>query len=531
MDANMGKGWRMKKMMFTAALLCAASVQAKVSLAPIFTDEAVLQRDKPVAIFGKADPGEKITVTFAGATAKATADASGKWLAELPAMQASAENRILTVAACGCGPDCKCDGTKPCPKCSKVEIKNVLVGEVWLCSGQSNMECTFWGGSQRYRSNNAGLLSQLANYPSLRIANVPRAWSFTPIDTAKIAWSRYSPNSDAVKGFSGAGMFFGIHLYQSLGIPVGMIESAWGGVNIQCFTSLSGFESVPSLKGEADFIKGNKFSAGPKDKPWEVGRIIGQPSTLFNAMINPLVPYTLRGALWYQGCSNRGQTTYAAMMHALYNGWAKEFKNPDLQFYFVQLAPYLYLHGGVKASEFAQQAANQQQIMCVAWNQQRAFAKEEPKAWMAVINDVGDFYDIHPRDKDTVGLRLAALALQHTYKLPVNADAPEAASAAIKDGKLVITVSNAQKLHCLVGFQYDATPRFFGNNDTPRYFEIAGADGNFVPADVKLDNNSLILSSPSVKEPKKARYLYAGFAQGNVFNEYGLPLDGFSISL
>ncbi len=485
------------------AFFVAVSAYAKITMAPVFADNMILQRDKDVAVFGKANPNAKVSVAFAGQNVEAVAGKDGKWLATLKPMSASAENRMMTIS----------ESTG-----DKVEIKNVLVGEVWLCSGQSNMDCPLWGGGTRYRAKNGGLFVQLANYDNIRFFATPCAMSLTPKETLYVQWSSFKSDNPKSRTLSACGAFFGMQLYQSLGVPIGLIDANWGGTRIEPWTPPCGFKSIPALKNVYDSIKDLKpdFTDEEKvemKKQKKFPNRHQQPTVIYNVAINPIVPYTIRGAIWYQGCNNLGDYRYANLMHALYNGWAEVFKNPDLQFYFAQLAPYRY-----KGDEASQKK------LCVSWEQQTKFANEQPNAKMVITNDVGDLGDIHPYDKQTVGLRMAALALQHTYKMSsIKADSPSFRSAKLDGDKVVMEFDNVDK------FYVRSENR--DSLDLVHFMEIAGADGKFVKAHVELKGSKLIARANGIMNPKQIRFLYAVGSQCNVFNEYGLPLNAFKTDL
>ncbi len=494
-----------KKYILSAiALLSAVSAYAKITMGAPFADNMILQRDKDVAVFGKANPDSKVKVSFAGQNVEAVAGKDGKWIATLKPMSASAENRVMTVS----------ESTG-----EKVEIKNVLVGEVWLCSGQSNMDCPLWGGGKRYRAKNGGLFVQLANYDNIRFFATPCEMSLTPRDRLYVKWSSFKADNPKARTLSACGAFFGVQLYQSLGVPIGLIDANWGGTKIEPWTPACGFKSVSSLKNVYDSIKDltPDFHAEEKAEMKKQKKFPNrhqQPTVVFNAVLSPIVPYTIRGVIWYQGCSNIGDYRYANMMHALYNGWTSEFKNPDLQFYFAQLAPYTYRKDKVAG----------QKLINISWEQQTKFANEQPNAKMVLTNDVGDLGDIHPYDKQTVGLRMAAMALQHTYKMSsINADSPSFREAKVEKDKVIMEFDNVKNFYVRSERRADL--------DLVHFMEIAGEDGKFVKAHVELKGAKLIARANGIMNPKKIRFLYAVDSQCNVFNEHGLPLNAFKADL
>lgn len=493
----------MKKYIILVFVLFIANLaQAKLTIANIFSDNMVLQRDRDVAVFGLSSPNAEVSVEFSGQTAKTKADADGKWVATLKPMKASTENRVMKIV------DSEGD---------KIEFKNILVGEVWLCSGQSNMDCPIWGTRERYRAENGGLHIQLANNKNIRFFTVPKRWNVAPLNHISGKWSTFTSDSKDLPMLSACAAFFGKQIQESLGVPVGLISANWGGTRIEPWTPRCGFESKTSLQKILDGLKNLKKGFTPEEKEKMKKKNIRihlnqQPTVIYNAMLNPIAPYTMRGAIWYQGCSNLGQANYAELMHALYNGWTKKFNNPDLQFYFAQLAPFIY------------GKADSQTRLAKSWEQQRKFAKEQTNARMILTNDIGDLYDIHPYDKQTVGLRFAALALQHTYAMKnIKADFPSIKSAKIDADKVIMEFDNVKKFY--------VRSRNRPEGDKLKFLEIAGDDGKFITADVQIKDATLIASTKSVSAPKFVRFLYAPKSQCNVFNEYGLPLDAFNIKL
>jgi sialate O-acetylesterase len=278
-----------------------------VKLASIFSDSMVLQRDLPVPVWGWADAGEDVTVTLGDQTKKAKAGQDGRWQVKLDALQANAEGRTLRVAGS-----------------NTIELKDVLVGEVWICSGQSNME---WALAN---SLNAQEEVAAADHPLIRLFNVP-GHTTSPVakDECPGNWQVCQPSSAG--GFSAVGYFFGRRLQQELKVPIGLVGSNWGGTRIEPWTSPAGFRSVPELKDIADQV----------DAYNDQTKVVAtSPSAIYNAMIHPLAPFAMRGAIWYQGESNGGEgESYYHKTQALVNGWRQLF-NPELAFYWVQLANF-----------------------------------------------------------------------------------------------------------------------------------------------------------------------------------------------
>ena len=296
------------KMLVAPVLLATAfTAYGYVKTATPFADNMVLQRGRAVPVWGSADPGEKVTVSFAGQTKTTQAGTDGKWCVSLDAMDASKENRVLKVAGAT----------------NTEEIKNVLVGEVWFASGQSNTECPIWGPGPRYRDGQGAVMTAMARRPFIRYVKNARTTSREPRLGWKAVWRDYSPKSfkETFNGnLSAMAFYYALELHDALGVPVGIIDSSWGGTRIEPWTPISGFANKPNI-------------------PAKVGA--GTPTALWNGMVAAFAPYAIKGFIWYQGCSNAGDgIRYCDKMHDLYNGWAKEFKNPDLKLYFVQLAPF-----------------------------------------------------------------------------------------------------------------------------------------------------------------------------------------------
>lgn len=474
----------MKHLMYAALTLVSVgifSVQAKVTVAPVFADNMVLQRELPVVVWGVADPQEEVIVSFAEQKVKTTADAKGEWKLRLSPLSASKENRTLTVAG----------------KDNTLAIQNVLVGEVWLCSGQSNMAQPLWGNRIRYRDGKGAMMAALANYPLIRFSLMAtHDFSTTPRTDYPMQWQALSPDNAAT--FSAVGFYYGVTLFQALDIPIGLVGSYWGGTRIEPWTPPCGFKSVPALQNIVDALGDLKpQTEGAK-------HLHQQPTVLYNRMIFPFVPYTLRGAIWYQGCSNRGDgDLYREKMNALLNGWKMVFENPSFKLYFAQLAPYTYGGSATALPEI--------------WEAQQKFADQAPDVGMAVITDVGNLHDIHPADKETVGRRLALLALNRDYGFKgVKADSPTLKESQIVNNKFVLTFNHAESWY---------TP-----GEKPiKNFEVAGADGTFVEAKAEIKGATIEVSSDKVAEPKELRYMWNQTCEGNLYNEACLLPGAFRI--
>lgn len=500
-----------------SAVLLAPSLFAKIEMATPFSDGMVLQREMDVPVWGKAEPGRKIKVSFADSCVETVAAADGAWSVKLPKMAASKESRVLRVAEC-------VSGWLWDEETDVAEISDVLVGEVWMCSGQSNTDCPIWGGSPRYRDGWGAMTLSSTDKPFVRLVKTPLVASETPRYGYKVEWVKMTPAmlEGLRKGRrmpSAMGYYYALELANSLDIPIGLVDSSWGGTNIDAWTPRSGYEGLSGLDAERDWkivsAKGwkDEMRKGPI-KGW-----IQQPSALWNGMVAAYVPMACRGFIWYQGCNNAGEyQRYANKMHALYNGWAREFANPAMKLYFVQLAPWGYT--GIANIQMAQ----------------AQFDAEEPNAGMAVINDVGNLKDIHPNDKRTVAKRLALHALRRDYGwASVQDNSPTLKSWKIEGDAFVLSFNDAEGWYV-----------YNPDRSVDVGFEICGPDGVWKPAKIRnlvegkdrngkprwdgaVKGRELVVVADGVKEPVKLRYLHSGPWFGALYSDACLPLGAFAI--
>jgi sialate O-acetylesterase len=495
--------------------LLSVSASAEITLAPLFQDGAVLQREKSAPVWGKATPGKGVTVTFAGQTKTATADAAGRWKIDLDPLSASAEGRTLSVTE---------DGLPA------TEVKNVLVGEVWLGSGQSNMEWTVGSTTEENKA-----VAAKGPVPLLRLFQVPKKVDNRRQDTVIAKWTEANPQT--APGFSAVGYFFGKFLTEELNIPVGIIHSSWGGSRIEPWWADEGLKEVPDLailyqeriKKQPGFPEyDNAFKKYVADlKAWTLvaesaiasGAAIpdepvapellkagsGGETGTYQAMIHPLVPYALRGFLWYQGESNLGDgMAYAAKQKALLAGWRKMFNAPDAPFLYVQLAPYFYNEGA-------------EHVMPQFWTAQQSFL-EVPHSGMAVTNDIGNPKDIHPREKMEVARRLFLWAKAKTY----------GKTESVYSGPLYKGYKVTDKG---IEISFDHTGGGLATRDgkAPALFEIAGSDSQFQPATatISADGKTLLVSSEKIAKPDRVRFAWSQTAEPNLMNKEGLPAGAF----
>ncbi len=456
--------------MSTLVLLSTAAV-AELKLPSIIGDNMILQREQAVPIWGWDDPGTQVTVSIGDQTASAKADSDGKWLVNLKSMKA------------GDGLEMKIKGT------NEVALKNVAVGEVWLCSGQSNMEWIV------RNSDNPQEEIAAANYPNIRHIKIPHTPMATPQkNVTSSGWEATTPKT--VPNFTAVGYFFARMLHKELDVPIGLIGSNWGGTRIEPWTPPVGFKNVPALKNIAD-----NLDSFPQRKA--NGAINHQsPLALYNGMIAPLVPYGIRGALWYQGESNRGEgMLYFEKKKALIEGWRSLWNKPEMPFYFVQLAPYKY--GG---SETALAEIQEAQTATLSI----------PHTGMAVTVDISNTADIHPRNKQDVGKRLALWALAKDYgKKGIVYSGPLYKSMKVDGNK--ITVS----------FDHVGDGLTTRDGKAPSHFQIAGADGNYVDANASIEGNTVVVHADAVEAPKSVRYSWHQTDEPNLSNKNGLPASPF----
>jgi sialate O-acetylesterase len=495
----------------TRLILCAftalASLRAAVVPAPLFTDNAVLQRDKPVPVWGTADAGEKVSVSFAGQSLSTTADAAGRWRVDLAPLPANATPAELVIA-----------GT------NTITLANILVGEVWLASGQSNME---WAVKN---TNDAALdIPASARFPLIRHIQIAKKVSESPLATASGTWK--VPGPATTGDFSAAAYFFALDVHTILNVPVGIINSSWGGTPVESWISPSAYQTIPTEAAAVNERWSKTLSAYPGAKTkheaalaaWKAeqaaAKAANQPFTktaprapagpghqntpagLNNGMISPLAPYALRGALWYQGESNASRASeYDALFSAMITGWRAQFAQGDFPFYWVQLANFKA--SGLAGTEWAFLREAQTKTLAL------------PATGQAVITDLGDVNDIHPRNKKDVGRRLARLALARTYDQSVIDSGPVFAKAE-RDGA-AFRVSFAEMksglrapLNSLSGF------------------ELAGEDKIFKPADAVIDGATVLVTSAEVPAPAAVRYAWRNAPVGGLFNNQGLPAVPF----
>ncbi len=486
-----------------AVVLGSSNLCAEVKLPTLFTDHMVLQQGASVPVWGWADEGEKVTVQFRGQTVQATSR-GGKWIVKLRNLKAG-------------GPD-----TLTVSGSNRIVITDVLVGEVWAASGQSNME---WQLKRTFEPKEA--IDRSAN-SSLRLFTVPKTKLNSPTNNINSKWVECGPAT--VADFSAVAYYFGRDLQKALGVPVGMIHTSWGGSPAEAWMSEPALEGNPRYKTEvldgyatamnnhksalakwlseeAALAKEGKKPAGNKPNPpfW-------RPGELYNGMIAPVIPYAIKGAIWYQGESNAGRAEqYRSLMADMISNWRQDWGSGDFTFLQVQLAPW---DRNKKRSieEITREPGDSDwaELREAQWLVSRKF----PKAGMAVITDVGEKDEIHPTKKEPVGARLALQARKIAYGQKLTAGGPIYRSMSVRGDKATLRFEN-------VGSGLQAV------GGALKGFSIAGEDRKFVWAQAVIEGGKVIVSSPSVAKPVAVRYGWADYPVVNLSNMEGLPASPF----
>jgi len=455
-----GMGWPVAAWVLALSAVPAAG---EVRLPRIIGDHMVIQRGKALPIWGWADAGEEVTVTLGQVKAAATAGRDGRWRVTLPAMKAGGPHTMTVRGK------------------NTLEVKDILVGEVWVCSGQSNM------GFKVVRADGGKEEIATANHPRLRMFTVERAMADSPRDDCIGRWEVCSP--ETLGGFSAVGYFFGKELQDELDVPIGMINTSWGGTVCEAWTARE------ALEGDPDF---ETIVARPVAEGQEKNRA----SVLYNGMLAPLVPYTIRGVIWYQGESNVGRAfQYNRLFPSMIRNWRQVWGQGDFPFYYVQIAPYRY-------------PQYEPQYCAELWEAQlKTLAL--PNTGMAVTMDIGNVANVHPTNKREVGRRLALWALSNTYGKHLVYSGPLYESMRIESDKIRVRFRHA-----------DGGLLAHGGGPL-REFTIAGSDRKFYPATAVIDGESLLVSSPEVPRPVAVRFGWHDDAQPNLANRAGLPASPF----
>ncbi len=495
-------------------LIAASYLPAQIKLPAVVGDNMVIQRDAKVSIWGWAAPNAKISIsgTCMKAPASAVAGKDGKWSASFDSLGAGGPYTL---------------SMKDSSDGSTLELKNILCGEVWLCSGQSNME---WSIA---RSDNAAQETAAANYPMIRLFHIPKASSPDKQTDVSAKWMECTPEN--IPAFSAVAYFFGRNIHSELNVPVGLINSSWGGSVIQAWIPTEGYEGLDRLEDTLAQIK-QKTPGSPEYtenlkkaiesvQDWRTKAVealrtgtfvpdlaavsLNLPQNnhgiqgLYNAMIHPIIPYTIKGALWYQGESNRlDGMLYYEKKKALIEGWRKLWGVGDFPFYYVHLAPYKY---------------PDEESLPLVWEAQ-LYSLNIPNTGMALTNDIGNYDDIHPTNKQDVGKRLALWALAKDYgKKDIVYSGPLYKKVRFENGK------------AYVSFDHSGSGLTTRDGKSPDWFELAGDDGVFHKAQAKIEGkDTVVVSSSEVKDPQVVRLGWNKRATPNLMNKEGLPTPAFS---
>ncbi len=487
-------------------------VYAEVRMPAIISDHMVLQRDRPLPIWGEADPGERVTVIIAGQTHDISADDEGRWCITLDPLSATtAQDKTLTMRIVGQ---------------NTIELTDILVGEVWLCSGQSNMEFKL------EKAQHATSEVEQASDVHLRLFQVARQQSFQPVFSVEGTWQLCQPQT--ARQFSAVGYFFGSELRKELDVPVGVIQSAWGGTPAEAWTTrdvmLSNKETRPIVErwdeatatfdqqiadweqtvadwDAAQAANPNPESKKPKKPAFGRPNHPHRPSGLFHGMIEPLIPFGIRGVAWYQGETNRNRAyQYRWQLPLLIKDWRTHWGQGDFPFLIVQLPGF-----GPEQAEAVEPST---------WSELREgqllTLRQVPNTGLIVTIDVGEADDIHPRDKKTVGHRLALSALHDVYRLNVVPSGPLVEDVQIKGSEAVVR------------FDHVGSGLATRDDEPLRGFAVAPVDGAFVWAEAMIQGDEVILHAPGNFKIDAVRYAWADNPnRANLINREGLPASPF----
>lgn len=496
---------------FTAAA-AAAPARADVTLAPVFGDHAVLQRDRPLLVWGAAAAGEEVVVTFADRRASVVTPAGGRWEVTLDAVPAGGPFELVAAGR------------------TRAVARDVLVGEVWLCSGQSNMQMTVAG------VRDAEAARKAADRPSIRMFTTAYRAAAAPAREAAGAWVVASP--DTVGAFSATAWFFGRELHAALDVPVGLVVSSVGGTLAEAWTPPDAVEAEPLLAAmwarvtkplagfdraaaQAKFEKAWRKWKQEADSDRRAGRPpppeptepvdpragLGFPGSLWHGMVAPLVPLALRGVVWYQGESNAPRAAqYQVLLPTLVKAWRRAFRRDDLPFHVVQLANF----GRPAPSGLASPWAELREA-------QRLTAQALPHVGLAVTIDIGEDADIHPKNKQEVGRRLALIARHAEYgQADVEPSGPTLRAHRVEKGRVVLE------------FDHAGAGLATSDGRDPEGFAVASAKGEFVPARARIEGATVVVSSPRVPHPVAVRYAWADAPEAaTLVGPTGLPASPF----
>lgn len=447
-------------------LSCTSNLFASIRLPPIMGSNMILQQNSQATLWGWASPTERFVIISSWKTKVDSVIAfnSGKWKVKISTPPAGGPYTITIKG-----------------RMNTIVLENILIGEVWICSGQSNMEMS---NTQQIKEEGTN-----SDNNKIRFFTVFKKTSEYPQDHCEGEW--VSCNEETLKRFSAVGYFFGNKLNKDLNVPIGLIQSAWSGTPVELWEPNEVIDSDPAMKEAATKIRDVTYRPN-------------KPGYIYNAMVYPISNYTIAGVIWYQGEGNTARaSTYEKMFTGMIGAWRKKFEQ-DIPFYYVQIAPYTY--------------ENNYEAALLMEQQTRSLSY--PKTGMVVITDLVDnVKDQHPKNKSDVGLRLANIALAETYKQNIPAPVyknPMYKKMEVNKGK--------------VNLYFDYAPNGFmikGNEMQPTEFLIAGSDQNFLTADVKLEKDRIVVSNKKISDPAAVRFSFSNTGMSNVFNKEGLPIIPF----
>ncbi len=502
-------GWKLPVTLAALLLLIwSPGLLAEIKLPAVIGDNMVLQRGKVVSIWGWADPGEEVTVSVDWQAMRwsVRAGSDGKWAFKMSSPPAGGPYQMTLQGK------------------NSVTIKNILSGEVWVCSGQSNMQMSVQA------SANAEQEIAAADYPKIRLFTVEREVAEEPKSDCRGRWVECSPQT--VPGFSAVAYYFGRYLHKELNVPVGLIHTSWGGTPAEAWTRLDALEGdedfAPILQRYQELVE--KYPARMADyeqrlKQWkqavEKAKSEGKkvprrprppagplnphrPAGLYNAMISPLIPYGIRGVIWYQGESNASRAyQYRKLFPRMIECWRKNWGQGDFPFIFVQLANFKAVQPEPADSAWAELREAQLKALAL------------PNTGMAVIIDIGEADDIHPKNKQDVGKRLALWALGTTYGKKIVYSGPLYKSMQVEGSKVILRFDHVDGGLVAKG------------GGPLKGFAIAGEDKKFVWAEAEIQGDTVVVSSPQVPKPVAVRYAWADNPICNLYNAEGLPASPF----
>jgi sialate O-acetylesterase len=460
------------------------AIHAQVNLPAVFSNNMVLQRDKPVAIWGQASIGENVTITFNKQSKNAIANSVGKWQILLDAMPANANPSTLTIT-----------GT------NKIQLTNILVGDVWLCSGQSNMEYPLDRRLKKYAAPKKGIDSNIVELTASKPDAIRYLYVEKTLNEPDLPTKGWANGSDTIVRYvSAIGYSFAKEIYANTKVPIGIISSSWGGTRVEQWTPDWAYKQSPIFTEQA------------KDVKYKIDGM--HPGQMFDKLIAPMLPYTIKGMLWYQGESNcmvEDQVTYPAKMELLIDTWRDLFNDKQIPFYFVQVSPYNYT---------ARKDAKPHTVesLPLTWEAQTKNLSITNTAMVVTTDLVDNLSDIHPSYKWIVAHRLALCALAKDYQQKLEYSGP--AYQVMKIKKNTIELS----------FNHIGSGLIANDGKPLTWFTIAGEDNQFVPATAIIKGDKIIVESANVTKPTQVRFAWNETAQPNLFNKEGLPALPFRTS-